>query len=142
MLVNEIKTKVMAFGTKLSIEVLFNGNYIEQVEEYKYIGNIIKAVRNHRADVFKNNYPYLCDTGRKAIFSAKKKLQNTGILPPSSMFYMFDSLIKLLLMYGSDVWGGNDNSGKAIDKVFMKSMKYVLGVKATTSNIITVGECG
>lgn len=58
------------------------------------------------------------------------------------MFHIFDSLVKPILVYGSDVWGVNSASGIAVDKVFMNFMKHILGVKMTTSNIMTIGECG
>ena len=43
MIVNELKTKVMAFGKCDVIKVHFNGKIIEQVINYKYLGNIVTS---------------------------------------------------------------------------------------------------
>ena len=45
-------------------------------------------------------------------------------------------------MYGSEVWSVSKASLKAIDKVHLRYVRCALSVKATTSNIITVGESG
>ena len=45
MIVNETKTEVMHFGKKCCSNVYFNGKRIEQVTEYKYLGNIIRAAK-------------------------------------------------------------------------------------------------
>ena len=65
-----------------------------------------------------------------------------GPLPPNIMCYLFNSLIRPILLYGSDIWGINKAGKETIDKVFLRYMRCVLGVKCTTSNIITIGECG
>ena len=48
MIVNETKTKVMAFGKKNNCNVYFNDKQIEQVAEYKYLGNIVRSVRTDK----------------------------------------------------------------------------------------------
>ena len=58
------------------------------------------------------------------------------------MFYLFNPLILPILTYGSDIWGTNTTITKAIDKVFLRFTRMVLGVKATTNNICVMGESG
>ena len=58
------------------------------------------------------------------------------------MMYIFQSLVKPILVYGSEVWGVNMNAIKAIDKVFLWYARSVMRVKSNTSNLITLGECG
>ena len=58
------------------------------------------------------------------------------------MFNLFEVLIKPILVYGSDVWGLKSRLWDSIDKVFLQYARCILHVKATTSNIITTGECG
>ena len=92
--------------------------------------------------IYRDHFAYLCDKATKAIFGMYKKLRSVGVLPPHVMFYLFNSLIRPILVYGSDIWGGNKKGGSAIDKIFMWFLKCVLNVKYTTSNIIVIGECG
>ena len=56
MIVNELKTKVLAFGTQLKANVHFNGKHIEQVDNYKYLGNILTAVQSNKGYIFSLNY--------------------------------------------------------------------------------------
>ena len=140
--VNEIKTNCMAYGNVKPFKVFFNGNVIEQVMKYKYLGNMTKAIKMASGDTFGDNYKYLCDQARKAIFSLQKKLRAIGKLPPKLLFHAFDTLIKPILIYGSDVWGISATGRLTVDKVFFQFMRCAISVKATTSNVITLGECG
>ena len=89
-------------------------------------------------------FPVLCcwSFHKKAIFAMFKRLKNLGILPVKIMIYLFQSLIRPILVYGSDVWGVNSNATKAMDKVFLWYSRTILKVKSNTCNVITLGECG
>ena len=142
MIVNELKTKVLAFGTQLKANVNFNGKHIEQVDNYKYLRNILTAVQSNKGDIFSLNYDYLSGQSRKAMFSIKKWLKPVGHLPPWVQIHLFHNLVRPILLYGSDVWGVNVSANTPIDKLFFYYMRCVLHVKSTTSNVIVVGECG
>ena len=58
------------------------------------------------------------------------------------MFDIFETLIVLILVYGSDVWGTRNDGLWPLDEVFLHFVRCILGIKATTSNIIVTGECG
>ena len=72
----------------------------------------------------------------------KKKLKCIQHLPPSITFDMFDTLVRRILTYGSDVWGMSKAGLDVLDKVFLHYSRCTLGIKATTCNVITYGECG
>ena len=46
-----------------------------------------------------------------------------------------------ILVYGSDVWVARKDGPWSLDKVFLRFVRCILGIKATTSNIIVAGEC-
>ena len=69
MIVNELKTKVLVLGSQTKVNIDFNGKAIEQVESYKYLGNIVNTVHSYKADAFSKNYEYLSGQSRKAMFS-------------------------------------------------------------------------
>ena len=73
--VNEIKTKCMGLGDTNPFKVYFNGCQIDHVLKYKYLGNIIKSTRRVKDDAFGENYKYLCDHARKALFGMYKQLK-------------------------------------------------------------------
>ena len=72
----------------------------------------------------------------------QSKMRNVGCLPPQCMFHLFDWVVRPILTYGSDVWGVTKAGAEAVDKVLLWFSIVMLHVKASTSNIITLGECG
>ena len=93
-------------------------------------------------DIFSDYYQVISDKSRKAAFSMEKKLKCIQHLPPSIMFDMFDTLVRPILTYGSDVWGMSKAGLDVLDKVFLYYARCTLGVKATTCNVIIYGKCG
>ena len=138
-IVNETKTKTMCFGTDEPFNVYFNGKLIEQVHQYKYLGVLVRSVNRPNQDIFADNYRVISDKSRKAAFGMNRCIQN---LPPSIRFDMFDTLVRPVLTYGSDVWGMSKSGQGALDKVFLHYARCTLGVKATTCNVIAYGGCG
>ena len=53
-----------------------------------------------------------------------------------------ESCVQPILTYGSDVWGTNKAGSDAVDKILLWFLRLVLHVKPSTSNLITLGECG
>ena len=142
MIVKEVKTKVLIYGHKNAPDIYFNGQRIEAVQSYKYLGNIISTISSAKGDTFRENYSYLCNQAKKAIFGMKQKLKHIGKLPPEILFHMFETLIRPILLYGSDVRGIRGQGNDMVDKVFYCFIRCALGVKATTSNLMVLGESG
>ena len=142
MIVNEMKTKFMVFGNPEMSKLRFNSVDIAEVNDYKYLGNIISPTRYPGQDPFRNTYQFLCDQARKATFAMKSKVQAIGDIPPDILLNLFDLMIKPILTYGSDVWGSRMVNWGLHDKFFLHFVRCIMHVKATTRNIITIGECG
>ena len=142
MIVNEMKTKVMVFGNPKRSKKNFNQKCIEEVKNYKYLGNIISSTRLPNQDPLKSTYKFLSDQAMKAVFNMRRKVTSIGELPPNIMLNLFDALIKPILIYGSDVWGIKSKLWGEADKIFLRCIRCILRVKATTNNIMTTGECG
>ena len=142
-IVNDIKTKIMGINTgDEEITVYFRGKQIEQVTKYKYVGNVMSQINNIRGDVFCNNYAYLCNKAKGATYAMLRKVRSLGNIPPKLMLYLFDTMVKPILLYGSDIWGVQQKGTEAIDRVFLWFLKWVLRVKTNTCNTIVYGEMG
>ena len=142
MIINELKTKLMVFGCKQKYKLFFKGSLIEQVVKYKFLGTIFKAVHRANSDPFSLNYEYLCDKARKSLFAIKHKLRHIGHLPPSMMFYIYNSALKPILCYASDVWGFSSKGRTMMDKFFLQQLKYTLGIRQSASTLLVIGETG
>ena len=86
MIVNETKTKVLCFGKQIEPKVYFNKKLIENTDHYKYLGNVVRSVHKSNQDIFANNFKYLCDQSRKALFSIRRKVKCLGSLPATVSF--------------------------------------------------------
>ena len=137
-MVNELKTKVMVFDKKQDKAVIFNG--IQNAEVHKYLGNIICPTTICSGDILKENSRFLCDKARKAIVGIFEKLGQIGALPPKLLLYIFDTLIKPILLYDIDVWGVSSSANSDIAKLFFWFLKCTIKVKTCTRNDITLGE--
>ena len=52
-------------------------------------------------------------------------VKEIGIIAPKIMFYMFDTLVRPILMYGSDVWGISKKGLTQVYKVFLQFARCV-----------------
>ena len=132
----------MVFGRVNTDNLCFNGKPIEEVSTYKYLVNVISKIQNPGQDIFTQNYSRLSNQARKAVFGLKRKIQMIGQIPPHMMFELFEKMITPILSYGSDIWGLNQGSSEALDKVFLYFVRCVLQIKGNTNNVITLRECG
>ena len=142
MIVNETKTKVLCFGGRTAPNVYFNNKLIERDDHYKYLGNVVRSFVKCNQDIFSENFAYLCDQSRKALFNICRKIKCVGSLPATVMFYLYDALVSPVLTYGSDVWGFNKLCVDTLDKILLNHVRRTLHVKATTCNDIVFGESG
>ena len=141
-IVNEVKTKFMVYGSSENIELYLDGNRLEQVNKYKSLGIIINSVKSKRECMFRCNTEYLSSKARMSAFGIRKRLKNLKNIPPSHWFHIYESMIEPILIYGSDLWGASVACTSNINKVYLWYIRIILNIKATTSNVITMGESG
>ena len=58
MIVNEIKTKIMVFGNPKRSKIRFNSMEIDEVTDYKYLGNIITSTKFPNQDPLTKTYKF------------------------------------------------------------------------------------
>jgi len=56
------------------------------------------------------------------------------------MLKLFDMLVRLILLYGSKIWG--EKSSEQIESVQRRFCRYVLGLPLTATNAAKLGESG
>ena len=93
----------MGFGMASHFAVYHNGIVIRQVEEYNYLGTIIRPTKRWNQDVFYKNYSFICDKSQKAIFGLQKNLKCVKALTPYIRLDKFDTMILPIITYGSTV---------------------------------------
>jgi hypothetical protein len=154
--VNPKKTKGMVFnsrGKKLTIPLVYNGEYLECVQEYKYLGTLLSN---------NGGFNKCCDDlyhrGLKAFFKLCRQLSKSNV-KPSTFFYLFDMMVKPVLLYSSEIWApfatqmrklkANHNhnveesyENVQIEKLHSLLMRTTLGVNNKTTKMALYSETG
>ena len=135
--VNVNKTKVMLFKSSTrpeNFEVSYDGTALEIVRNFIYLGTNISC--NGK---FFQAQKHLAEQAFKALYSLSNVF-NDNVLCVQDKLKLFDSLVLPILMYGSEIWGFYKSND--IEKVHIRFLKQLLGVRKQTSNIAVYGELG
>ena len=120
---------------------------IETVREYKYLGFLVTPSGEVTSGIL--------DLKSRALYAftqMKKKLGDNFRNNVNTAIYLFDALVKPILLYCSDFWGILKINKKdpcellpkqnLIDLVHMKFLKQLLGVQTQTHNVGVLLESG
>ena len=105
--VNVQKTKVMVFQSRYSSfpKFYFNNVSILETKEYNFLGNIIDY-----KGTFKKTVQELAKKSLKVLFSLKNQFMNFRSIPVNLSTKLFDTLIRPILLYNSEIWLMEDYS--------------------------------
>jgi len=144
--INYDKTKCMTFnkrGDKEKHILSINGNQLENVKSYKYLGITISSKNCSLLGTLND----LSVKANRALFSLKTNLSLMK-MPINILLKLFDTMMVPILLYGAEVWAA---SGKftpdkwdktAIEKQHTSLLKQILGVNRSTQNIAIRAEFG
>ena len=136
--VNCSKTKVMVFSKRKyntkNLSFKYRGEPLEVVHHFKYLGVTVSYNIS-----FKQCIQELNKQATRAMYALLAKSRALD-LPVDIQLHLFDSLVAPILLYGCEVWG--HQRVDSIEKLHLKFLKYVLGVKLSTCNSIVYGELG
>ena len=143
--VNIDKTKIMIFnnqGKRMNkFQFYYNQLQLVNVSEFKYLGLVFNTHGN-----FTRARLELKKTALKALFKLRKEMGNHFRTDIKLTLRLFDTLIKPILLYGSEV-RGIENTEKTESKdpgesVHMTFCKLLLGVNKHASHNACRGELG
>ena len=133
--INVDKSKVMVFSKGRQTEYSFqNNNDIEVVKEFKYLGVLFS-----RSGSFYTTKKHIAHQAQKAMYNLIKRARTLDLLIDLQI-ELFEKMVKPILLYGCEIWGfGNLD---VIERVFLKYLKMILGMKQSTPNFMVYGETG
>ena len=127
---NTSKTKIVIFSggrAKQDHKFYFNGEQIEVLNEYKYLGVFLSSNGSYT-----KAKKHIIDQANNAMFSLLRKIRALN-LPIDLQVELFNKTIKPILLYGCELWGtGNLES---IERVQLKFLKQILNLKKKHSFI-------
>jgi hypothetical protein len=107
--VNLAKTKVVVFNTggaggraasPPQHTWIFQGQPVEQAQQYKYLGLIFDAIKGFSAAPAQ-----LAASGRRALGAIQGMCANSDITYPSIRLHMWQQLVLPVVSYGCEIWG-------------------------------------
>ena len=114
LVVNPDKTKIVIFNKRqMDINVDYMGIRLSVVSEYTYLG-----LKIHKSGSFMPAIKELQRKAQRAYFHTKAILK--GDANPKLCLQLFDAMVKPILLYGSDVWGGFGHSKKHCENFISK----------------------
>ncbi len=135
---NVKKTKVVVFESRKSVCQAFQyeGNTIEQQNSFKYLGVELHGTKGMQVAI-----QWLAMSGKKVVFALRHRCAELRIFDPALQCQLFDTLVKLVLSYGCEVWSDHmaREQLKVVHRAFLKSL---LGVSTTTSSYVVLAEFG
>ena len=139
--VNTDKTKCMIFnktGRLIHRNFYLGSKRLENVRSYKYLGLIITP-----SGEIKTALDDLRSRALKAYMALKNKLGVCFKDHVDDTTQLFDSLVKPILLYGSDFWGCLKlPHNNPIENLHMQFCRQILGVQKNTTNYGVLLEIG
>ena len=139
MKLNLEKTKIIVFrngGPLKDIEKWFyKGNRIEVVSFYKYLGMYFTPTL-----FWTKTKDMSAKQAIKAYCSIFRYQRNFGRFDSKDLFKLFDTMVKPILCYGSEIWGFK--YAENIEKIQVKFCKRYCGLSLNVADYFTLGECG
>ena len=137
--VNTAKTKCIVFRKNGQIYAndtwTYRGERLETTREFKYLGFLLQSSGSCSSGVHA-----LKNSALKAVFHIKCICQKYRQITPKTQIHLFNTLVKPILNYASEVWGAS--MAKCLDIFHKRYLKCILGVRETTPDPYVYGELG
>lgn len=117
-----------------NVQFYINNELVNIVDNFTYLG-----VNFHYTGNMSHAIKMLNDQALKAYHSLLSLFDKVH-LDVKTKLSLFDAMVVPILLYGSEVWGVYNF--KEVDKLHIRFLKYILGVKQQTPNAAVYGELG
>ena len=132
LIVNVKKTKILVFQPwESSVPSFFlNGDIIEQVDEFRYIGVLMHCNKGLSPAI-----EFLCKAAKRDMIGVQRRCQQLRIHDPVLKCKLFDTLLKPILRYCCEVWSvlGTKTALESMERIQLGFLKILLGVQVHTN---------
>ena len=117
------------------MNILWKG--LIRTDSYKYLGTWL-----HWKLKFNKAMSYQSDSASKAMFTLLNKLRVLKIIDVQVALKLFNSMVKPILLYNSEIWGLYVGESSTIERQCLKFYKHILGVAQFSVNVAIYWELG
>jgi hypothetical protein len=129
------KTKVIVFNSVDPWqEFVFEGDAIEHVQTFKYLGILLKTTSN-----LDNVVDHLVVASRRSLFALNCRCVELCIMDVKLRCELFNMLVHSITSYACEVWLDSKKI-KAVEVVYRGFFEFLFGVRKTTSTSILLAE--
>ena len=136
--INKGKTKVMRINGKTQEKVAIDGQDIDEVEEFNYLGAIICKEGGGMKDL-KNRL-----SKARGTFARLKRIWNSKSITKRTKLRLFKTLVVPVLLYGCETWKMNMGDDQRIDVFHNKCLRRILKINwqdhVTTRELLEKAE--
>jgi hypothetical protein len=106
--VNTDKTEILILGNDMAVSaaksgcVCYKGKPLKYVLTAKYLGVMFESNGTTLCAE-----QALCESARRASFALNQRIRDIRHLTPHTQLHLFDTLVRPILLYGSEIWGMN-----------------------------------
>ena len=131
--------KVVVFEARRTacVDFVFNGKVVERQDTYRYLGFEFHATQSMTFGA-----GVLVSAARKAVHAMRRRCAHLHIRDPALQCKLFDSLVKPILSYASEVWAVDPKVGASTEKLHRQFLKQLLRVRNSTTNEMVLAEFG
>jgi hypothetical protein len=115
-------------------EFLFEGDIIEHVQTFKYLGILLKTTLNLDSVV-----EHLVAVNRRSLFALNCRYAELRIMDVKLRYDLFNTLVCSTANYACEVWVDSKKI-KAIEVVYRRFFKSLFKVRKTTNTSIVLAE--
>ena len=120
--INATKTKLMRIGTKRDNSVSVTGEWVEEVDEFTYLGSIVSKKGGTNEDIQAR-----IGKARQA-FAMLRPIWRSTALTTKTKLRVFGSNVKAVLLYGSETWRLTKGLKQKLQVFINKSLKNILRI--------------
>jgi len=132
---NVKKTKVMVFNyVDPCQKFVFEGDIIEHVQTFNYLGILLDTTPN-----LDSAMEHLAVANRRSLFALNHHCAELRIMDVKLHCDLFNTLVRSTTSYAYEIWVDSKKI-KAIEVLYRRFFKSLLGVRKTTSTSIVLVE--
>ena len=121
--VSKDKTKVMHINNTVDDGIVLDGNYLEEVESFTYLGSVIAkyggADKNIKVRIGK----------ARSAFLTLKPVRQSKVISQSTKICIFNSNVKTVLFYGCETWRTTKTARHGLQTFVNKCLRSILHIK-------------
>ena len=121
--INKNKTKILRLNTTCERPIMLEGEGLEEVESFRYLGSIVDTRGGTEADV-KTRI-----SKARAAFHILRNVWKSRVIGKTTKIRLFNTNVKSVLLYGAETWRMNKTTLKRIQTFVNQCLRKILGIQ-------------